>query len=429
LIKVQAIDDRAQCAYAVLAPDPRTELSMVSSPGGYSQQRMGDQLDNGSTGAPTEQNGHALTAEEFGRHFLALAQVRGIGLKALHALTEQYSDLSQVWEQDATLVAAVLSNAHVPGSAELAKTITSNARVLLGEGERDRQYLARRGIQVLYKTDPAFPARLREIADSPAWLFVEGNTEVLHVPSLVAVVGTRKATKSGLKAAKQLSWEIANSGLGIISGLAEGIDAEAHELASNYDVPQVAVLGTGINVVFPASTSHLRGRIVEGGGAIVSEYLPAENYGQAKFVQRNRIQAGLSVAVCPVEGKAQSGTAHTIRFAEKYGRRLFGVTRNGAAQENSNEILGVLKEIGAPIFDIGEDIGRRDLKEFLIGLPGPRVPFKRPDLEYLYRRLIKAWEDFEHYDDAPDYEKKELVRRFARRLGLKDWPPEPEHVR
>src|SRR5207253_4596361 len=129
-------------------------------------------------------------------------------------------------------------------------------------------------------------------------LFVQGQPDVLTASAYIAIVGTRDATPVGMKTAERLAALVIKQGLRIVSGLAEGIDAAAQRVAAYYEVPQVAVLGTGIRHVFPASTRGLRKRIVAAGGAVISEYLPDENYGKANFVQRNRIEAALASAVC-----------------------------------------------------------------------------------------------------------------------------------
>jgi DNA processing protein len=234
---------------------------------------------------------------------LALGRVKGVGVQALRALLEAYPELRHVWDDDLQGIRDVLARARVTRSESIAKAIKSQRRRLLDEGERERKALERREVRVISDRSPSFPKRLLEIPDRPFWLFVQGDASVLNGPPLVAIVGTRDATPAGRAVAKRLAALVVMQGLNVVSGLAEGIDAAAHEVAAFYRVPQVGVLGTGVNGDFPSSTVDLRRRIVDVGGAIITEYLPNESYGRSHFVQRNRIQAGVASAVCPVEGR------------------------------------------------------------------------------------------------------------------------------
>lgn len=118
---------------------------------------------------------------------------------------------------------------------------------------------------------------------------------------MIAVVGTRNPSALGIQYARKITALLAKNGFSTVSGVAEGIDAAVHRTALDFRAPCVAVLGTGISIVFPRTTADLRQRVVESVGALVTEYLPYESYQKARFVQRNRIQAALSHAVIPVE--------------------------------------------------------------------------------------------------------------------------------
>lgn len=338
-------------------------------------------------------------------------------MSSVQALIDHYGDLSDVWKDKISNIHEVLQRARVPGSQELAEKIHTSQPALLAEGRQLRDYLAKRNVQVLAFYDPQFPQRLHELPDTPRWLFVEGDPSVLNAGTFVAVVGTREASELGTKTAAQVTWLAAQAGFGLVSGLAEGIDAAAHTKAVHYNVPQVAVLGTGINITFPRSTASLRRQIVERGGCVITEYFPNDNYGKSRFVQRNRIQAGLSEAVCPVEGRAQSGTMHTVRFAEKYGRFLFGATRGPAPAQN--EIPAILAKMGAPVFDVAAPAGQARLREFLDRLSGPRFPRpERPAPEFVLRNILKAIDTVTSYDELTREEKEFLVDQMRRRLGL-----------
>jgi DNA protecting protein DprA len=307
----------------------------------------------------------------------------------------------------------------VPGSGGLAEAIRDSKPRLLTEGRELRGYLAQRSIRVIAATDPEFPKQLRELPGGPLWLFVEGNTSILNAGIFVAVVGTREGSDTGLRTAEQVTWLAAKCGIGLVSGLAEGIDAAAHSAAARNNVPQVGVLGTGINITFPRSTASLRRQLVKTGGCVITEYLPNENYGKSQFVQRNRIQAGLASAVCPVEGKASSGTMHTVRFAAKYERKLFGVIRGPAGE--GNEMPDILAKMGTPVFDLAEPEGRSQLQLFFQAIPGPRFPTpERPSPEFSFRSVLKALDTVASYDELTRDDKLYLLEQVRQRLGLDD---------
>ena len=354
---------------------------------------------------------------DFDLHFLALTQVRGLGFNSLQALVDSFPDLTVIWQVKPAAIAEVLHEARVPGSNALAETIRASQPRLLVEGRELRDYLAKRNTRLISAAHPHFPKRLREIPDAPRWLFAEGDSVVLSEGTFVAVVGTRQASDNGLKTAEQVTWLTAKTGLGLVSGLAEGIDAAAHSMAARHSVPQVAVLGTGINVIFPTSTSSLRRKIVDTGGCVITEYLPGDNYGKSRFVQRNRIQAALSEAVCPVEGRASSGTMHTVRFAAKYGRRLFGVRRDTPDPEN--DMPSVLTKMDVPVFNLAAPEGRAELQDFFNSIPGTRFPTpKRPSPEFSFRNVLKAIDVVASYDELTRDEKLYLLDQVRRRLGL-----------
>jgi DNA protecting protein DprA len=247
-------------------------------------------------------------------------------------------------------------------------------------------------------------------------LFLEGSPSALKSPPLVAVVGTRKASRLGVEATRHLSRLILENGLGIISGLAEGIDREAHDVAAKHHAQQVAVLGTGIEVRFPASNNDLRQRIVETGGAVITEYLPDERYGKANFVQRNRIQAGLASAVCPVEANLSSGTSHTLRFAKELSRPVFGVYRTSV--DRNNELFQQLVEDRTVTFNIATEDGRSDLKAFLNLIPGQRAtPLEASGIDFWIKSLEDRARQIGSYHDLTDADRERIVAAVAKAIA------------
>lgn len=208
--------------------------------------------------------------------------------------------------------------------------------------------LAERGISVLTPADGGYPGALREIPDPPPALFVDGE---LPAGEAVAVVGSRKPSPGGLDVARRLGRELAGRGVCVVSGLALGIDAAAHEGALGAGGTTVGVLGCGIDVVYPRNHARLFGE-VRGAGAVVSEYYLGEPPLAWRFPARNRIIAGLARVVVVVEAAEKSGALITARHALESGRDVWAVPGpvGYPGCRGSNRLLadgaGVLWDIG-----------------------------------------------------------------------------------
>lgn len=206
------------------------------------------------------------------------------------------------------------------------------ARAIVGKvseaaAERQLAALARAGDQVLTLSDAAYPALLREIPDPPLLLFVRGKwADALAQPCL-AIVGSRSCSTYGRNVATKLAHDLAAQGLTIVSGLARGIDAAAHEAALNGGGRTVAVLGTGLDDTYPKENSKLAERIAAS-GALVTEFPFEKPPAPQNFPYRNRIIAGLCLGVLVVEAAEQSGSLITARLALEQGREVFAVPGN-----------------------------------------------------------------------------------------------------
>jgi DNA processing protein len=348
---------------------------------------------------------------------LALSSVRGLGEASLRALTRAFPDYRLIWEASPDRLRDILSAAGLRTAAVVANQVITQRPQLLSNAEMEYDRLHRQGISLLLSTDPDYPVRLRAIKGRPEWLFVQGDVNVLSSARAVAVVGTRDASAAGRSVARKLTIWLAEREFCIVSGLAEGIDEVAHQTAIDVGAPAVAVLGTGILLTFPASTASIRQRIVEDGGAVATEYFPHDSYSRIRFVQRDRIIAGLADATVPVEGAAASGTAHTYRFARDFGRITFGVRSKSAPMQNG--ILGLLRQDGQPVFDLDEQSGLAALAQTL-GVSNGEVtstvtrslmfrqilqefnriaemyPVTQDDLDQLIAALIERWNLYQH---------------------------------
>ena len=174
-------------------------------------------------------------------------------------------------------------------------------------------------INTAFYDDSDFPPLLREIPDAPFLLYYRGVLPKADTPA-VAIVGTRRPTGNGIKAALQLGTECGHAGIPVISGLARGIDTFAHRGALEGGGLTTAVLACGLDRLYPQSNARLAGRILETGGCILSEYAPGEPPLAYRFPQRNRIISGLARATVVVEAPAKSGALITADFALEQGR-------------------------------------------------------------------------------------------------------------
>ncbi len=180
-----------------------------------------------------------------------------------------------------------------------------------------------RGIATLALGDAAYPPLLAAIADPPNPLYLRGDAAALRHPH-VAIVGSRQATRAGRDTAVRFASALARAGFGVVSGLAYGIDAAAHDGALAADGLTIAALGTGVDICYPARHRALAERIAAR-GALVSELPPGTPPQRLHFPRRNRIISGLCLGVLVVEASLRSGSLITARLALEQGREVFAV--------------------------------------------------------------------------------------------------------
>jgi DNA processing protein len=218
------------------------------------------------------------------------------------------------------------------------------------------EQLAADGYRFLPRSTLGFPPLLRAIHDPPAGLFLRGRSEpeVLSRPA-VAIVGARASSGYGASVARSLGRELASAGLVVVSGLARGIDAEAHRGALEGAAPTVAVLGCGIDRDYPAAHAELARRVAES-GLIVSEYAPGVEPAPWRFPARNRIVAGLCAATVVVEARERSGALITADLALEEGREVFAVP--GEITSSLSTGTNALLKLGAvPITSAADVLG------------------------------------------------------------------------
>ena len=174
------------------------------------------------------------------------------------------------------------------------------------------------------KVDDIFPDKLRKISNPPEQLYLDGNINLLN-SKCISIIGSRNCSENGQKIAKKFATELSTSGLTIVSGLAKGIDTVAHTFSYLNPGKTIAVLGCGLNNIFPEENIELAKKIVENNGLIISEYPPNEEAKSKYFIERNRIVSALSLGILVVEAFSRSGTSATAKFAREQQREVFSV--------------------------------------------------------------------------------------------------------
>lgn len=231
---------------------------------------------------------------------------------------------------------------------------------------RDRMHemllnMKKHDIGILSKDDARFPDSLRNIQNQPGLLFYRGNIECT-MGKCIAVVGSRKASIQGVEATHKLCSELSREGVTIVSGLAMGIDAAAHEGCIDGGSPTIAVLGCGIDVDYPLENLDLKEQIVAQGGLLLSEYPPGERANRFVFQVRNRLISGLGKALIMMESQIQSGSMLSVHHALDQGKEVFAYPGIPGTEwaEGAHQLLREGANYFTSAQDILEDLGWED---------------------------------------------------------------------
>ena len=191
-------------------------------------------------------------------------------------------------------------------------------------------------IITINKEDELFPEAFKAIGeDCPERIYAMGNLDLLKREHMVAIIGSRKATRTGNSKAYNLGISYAKKGYVVVSGLALGCDASAHRGCMDADGGTIAIVATGLNLVHPRENIPLQEEILRKGGLILSEQPLGVKANPTRLVSRNRLQAALSEEVIVAECPKHSGTMHTVRFAQKYGKKVKAARLPYDKEENS----------------------------------------------------------------------------------------------
>ncbi len=283
---------------------------------------------------------------EFDRKFwVALSTHPKIGARTLTKLYKRFGKMSKIWTgEKGKLLESGLDSSQIKAVLEVVAGV---------DPDREMAKLDRFKIKVWTLADKSYPQLLKEIPDPPAILYYRG--EILLVDELsIGVVGSRKYTDYGERAVEKLIYPLAKQKMTIISGLALGIDTLAHTAALRAGGRTLAVLGCGLDQIYPASNVRLADQIIQGRGAIISEFPVGTPALKFNFPMRNRIIAGMSLGTLVIEGAVDSGSLITARAALDYNREVFAVP--GSIFSETSEGPNRLIQMGAKMVMDAQDI-------------------------------------------------------------------------
>ena len=267
------------------------------------------------------------------QYYIWLSRIEKIGSIKLQKLLNKFKTPQNIWR------ASKEDLMQVEGVGEiLANEILDNKyRTNLDKYEK---YIKDNNIEIISIQDKYYPEKLKQIYDKPIVLYIKGNKEILNDFSL-AIIGCRQNSKYGEIVTKDLSYKIAQKGIVTISGLAKGIDSIAHSSTLKAGGKTIAVIGSGLDCIYPEENIKLADEIIKKGGAIVSEYIVGTKARKLNFPARNRIISGMSNGIIVIEAKKKSGTMITVDFALEQGKDVFAVPGNitSSNSEGTNELI------------------------------------------------------------------------------------------
>jgi DNA processing protein len=291
------------------------------------------------------------------KYWIGFNKVRGIGPAKMRALLDHFGDLALAW------AAPVAELAEAGLDKRAIESLEASRRAF--DLERLTAQIDEAGLTSLCWDDADYPRRLREIENPPPILFVKGAL-VEADDYAVAIVGTRRTTAYGKEVAEELAATLAQAGVTVVSGFARGIDAAAHVAACKAGGRTLAVLGSGLDKLYPPEHATLAERVVTQ-GALLSDYPLGTPPDASNFPPRNRIISGLSLGTVVVEADEKSGALITTQFAIEQGREVFAVPGN-IFNRNSQGPNRLIQQ-GAKIVTRAEDV----LEELNLKMVGQQV--------------------------------------------------------
>ena len=253
------------------------------------------------------------------RYWIWLSLIKNLGSKRKLRLLELYKTPEEIYK----LTKEKLININGIGEAIANDIIISKNEKILNYHIK---YMKENNIKIININEREYPQALKKIYDPPISLYVRGNIEKLNNKN-IGIVGCRECTTYGKKSAEYFAYNLSKQNINIVSGLAKGIDSYAH-LGSLNTGNTIAVLGNGLDMIYPKENLELANEIIKRGGTIISEYPCGTKPDKMKFPARNRIISGISSGIIVIEAKEKSGTLITVDFALEQGRDVFVVPGN-----------------------------------------------------------------------------------------------------
>lgn len=284
-------------------------------------------------------------------YFLPFSVFPGIGPKKFADLTAYFGSAEEVWKaSESELKNARLGDITTEKFIAFRKTFSLDAYV---------EKLGKADVWFVTLEEKSYPLLLKEIANAPFVLYGKGNKDILEDEKTVGIVGTRKITSYGKQVTTQFTRELVLAGCTIVSGLALGVDAVAHQETLDQNGKTIAVLGSGVDICYPTANEKIYRQIIEKQGAIVSEYPLSMPPSVGSFPSRNRIIAGLSKALLVTEGAEDSGALITAEDSMKIGRVVFAIPGpiTSHLSAGANKLLGQGAKVALKPEDILREIG------------------------------------------------------------------------
>ncbi|HEX5838251.1 MAG TPA: DNA-processing protein DprA [Anaerolineales bacterium] len=284
------------------------------------------------------------------KYWVGFNLIKGIGAVRMQALLQHFGDLESAWKAAPVDLAGAGMGLKVIERIVQARTQVDLDKVW------DR--IESQGIKILTWMDDAYPQRLKEIEQPPPVLYIRGE----YLPDdlfAVAIVGTRRVTPYGRQITEELSSYLAGHGITVISGLARGVDAIAHQTALKAGGRTISVLGSGVDKIYPPEHRQLAEQMMRN-GAIVSDYAPGTPPDASNFPPRNRIISGLSLAIVVIEAGETSGALITAEFAAEQGREVFAVPGSILAPQ-SKGTNKLIQQGALPLLSVNDLIQALDL--------------------------------------------------------------------
>ena len=342
------------------------------------------------------------------KYWVAFHQVSGIGPATFTKLEARFGDMETAWRSSISDLVAAGVPRKVAGDTERFRDENEPDEIM---GEMDHL-----GITALHLRHPEYPSQLAEIPTAPSVIYVKGQMLAADEPA-IAVVGSRDATPYGLEMTRRISYDLARAGVTVVSGLARGIDTAAHRSALEAGGRTMAILGSGLDRVYPQRNIPMAEKIVEN-GALFTEYPPGVSALPQHFPRRNRVISGMCHGVLVVEAAFKSGAMLTVNWALEQDRDVFAVP--GSALSEKSKGTNWLIQQGAKLTTTADDI----LEDLNIEARSVQSPVEQPNDQSSAKKSAEFGENA-----LDNLARENNVLSIERRvIDLLDKSQEPIHV-